>query len=184
MEFIEIVLIALGLAMDAFVVSVAASASGMIKSKRAVFRLSFHFGLFQFFMPVLGWFAGDRVAELLFAFDHWIAFGLLLIVGSRMVLSGFKSEELFRKDDPSKGLNLVILSLATSIDAMAVGFSLAMIDINIWYPSVIIGVITSGLSLLGIRLGSMASKNLRSHMTILGGVILIIIGFRIMFENL
>lgn len=169
---------------NAFAVSVAAAASGKINSKRAVFRLSFHFGLFQFLMPVIGWFSGRQFAELLFKLDHWIAFGLLLFVGYRMIHSAFTPEQISKNDDPSKGRNLVLLSVATSIDALAVGFSLAMIDISIWYPSVIIGFITSGLSLIGLRLGNFASKRLSSLTTILGGLILIIIGMKILIEHL
>ena len=181
---IDIFLIAIGLAMDAFAVSIAAAASGHVKSKRAVFRLSFHFGLFQFLMPVLGWFSGYQVAEILFMVDHWIAFGLLVFVGYHMIHSAYNPEQIYGNNDPSSGVNLILLSVATSIDALAVGFSLAMLDISIWYPSVIIGFITSGLSLLGLRLGKFISEKMRSIVTILGGVVIILIGVNILVEHL
>ena len=112
-----ILAIAAGLAMDAFAVSLAAGATGMASAPRPIFRLSFHFGLFQFFMPVLGWYVGSRVAHLITGVDHWIAFGLLAFVGMRMIRSGRRGEDTTHRSDPSRGLTLIMLSLATSIDA-------------------------------------------------------------------
>jgi len=184
MNILEILMIAVGLAMDAFAVSIAAGTSGKLGGKRATFRLSFHFGLFQAMMPVIGWFAGIRIAYLISAVDHWVAFGLLLLVGGRMVLSSFNLEtETFSKD-PSRGASLVILSVATSIDALAVGLSLAMMQINIWYPSVIIGIITALLSVIGIRAGRYFGKKLGPRMELLGGIILIGIGLKILLTDL
>ncbi|MFP4193396.1 MAG: manganese efflux pump MntP family protein [Desulfosalsimonas sp.] len=179
----EIILIAVSLAMDAFAVSVAAGTTGGLP-KRAVFRLSFHFGLFQFMMPVLGWYAGSRIAPLISAVDHWVAFTLLLFVGFRMIKSGLypESETVFR--DPSRGLTLVMLSVATSIDALAVGFSLAMMEVAIWYPAVTIGIVTSAISLAGIRLGTFFGKKLGPRMEIAGGIVLILIGLRILSADL
>ena len=151
---------------------------------RHLFRLAFHFGLFQALMPVIGWLAGVRLATLLAAWDHWIAFGLLAFVGGRMILSGMdRSEERIIKD-PSRGLTMVMLSLATSIDALAVGLSLAMLDVNIWYPSVVIGVITSAMSLCAIFLGKRLGTLFGKRMEILGGLILTGIGLRILVAQL
>ena len=184
MEFIEILLLGLGLAMDAFAVSVAATASGKIDNKRAVFRLSFHFGLFQFFMPVLGWFTGEYVERYIAAFDEWIAFTLLLTVGLRMIHGALVSRQAVSSGvDPSRGFNLVMLALATSIDALAVGFSLAIIQLDIWYPSVLIGVITAAMSLIGIRLGNIAGRKLGRYMAFAGGIILIGIGLKILLQS-
>ncbi|MCG8634141.1 MAG: manganese efflux pump MntP family protein [Desulfobacterales bacterium] len=180
----DVIIIAVGLAMDAAAVSLAAAASGFAGNGRAVFRLAFHFGLFQFMMPVAGWFLGVGFVSYLRAFDHWIAFGLLVFVGGRMVLSGLdKSDNLIPKD-PSRGLTMVMLSLATSIDALAIGLSLAMMDINIWYPSVMIGVITSGMSLGAIALGKRLGTLFGKRMEMLGGVILVLIGTRILIAEL
>ena len=180
----EILAIAAGLAMDAFAVSLAAGATGMASAPRPIFRHSFHFGLFQFFMPVLGWYAGSRVAHLITGVDHWIAFGLLAFVGMRMIRSGSRGKDTTHRSDPSRGLNLIMLSLATSIDALAIGFSLALLDVNIWYPSVVIGLVTSGLSLIGLKLGSRLSAKFGRQMELVGGMILIAIGTRIVIEHL
>ena len=185
MGFVEIVLLALGLAMDAFAVSVATTVSGKINNKRAVFRLSFHFGLFQFLMPVIGWFTGDKIASYLSSIDHWIAFVLLSFVGIHMISGALRNKaETGEGVDPSRGLNLVILSLATSLDALAVGFSLAMIRVDIWYPSVVIGLITAGMSLVAIRIGNLAGRLIGRYLSVTGGIILIIIGFRILVSDL
>jgi len=184
MNILEILMIAVGLAMDAFAVSIAAGTSGRLTGKRATFRLSFHFGLFQAMMPLIGWYVGVHIAHLIQTFDHWVAFGLLLLVGGRMIMASFHSEaETFDKD-PSKGFNLVLLSVATSIDALAVGLSLAMINTGIWYPCLIIGIITAGLSVVGIRAGKYFGKKLGPRMELIGGVILILIGLKILASHL
>ena len=170
--------------MDAFAVSIAAGTSGRLAGKRATFRLSFHFGLFQAMMPLIGWYVGVHIAHLIESFDHWVAFALLLLVGGRMIMASFQTEaETFDKD-PSRGFNLVLLSVATSIDALAVGLSLAMINISIWYPCLIIGIITAGLSVVGIRAGKYFGEKLGSRMELLGGVILILIGLKILVSHL
>jgi putative Mn2+ efflux pump MntP len=179
----EIGFIAVGLAMDAFAVSLAAGASGRARGPRAAFRLSFHFGLFQFFMPVIGWFAGYRIAPLVSAVDHWIALALLSLVGIRMIHSGLGSEEGLPRD-PSRGMTLVTLSVATSIDALAVGFSLAMLNVAIWYPSVTIGLVTGSLSLVGLALGKRLSARFGQRTAVAGGILLILIGLRIVFVHL
>ena len=184
MNFVDIVLIAFGLAMDAFAVSLAASGTGKINSKRATFRLSFHFGLFQFMMPVIGWFAGTNLEPIISAYDHWIAFFLLQIVAFHMIISIRKSNEIKGTIDPSKGYSLIILSIATSIDALAVGFSLGMIKTSIWYPSVMIGLITASMSLLGITIGNYSNQKLGKSSAIIGGIILSIIGFKILLSHL
>ncbi len=184
MGLIEILLIAVGLAMDAFAVSIAAGASGKAVGGRASFRLSFHFGLFQFLMPVIGWFAGTRIAPLISGIDHWTAFGLLAFVGVRMILSGAGSRPKAYDIDPSRGLTLLVLSIATSIDALAIGLSLAMIGVEIWYPSIVIGVVTAGLSFAGVRLGNRLGTRFGKRMEIAGGVVLILIGLRILLDHM
>jgi putative Mn2+ efflux pump MntP len=184
MDFFEVVLIGLGLAMDAFAVSVAAGTSGRLQAGRGTFRLSFHFGLFQFLMPLIGWLLGTTVAVLIISIDHWIAFGLLAFVGGRMILSGARNEQIGFQGDPSKGLSLVILSLSTSIDALAVGLSLAFLSVNIWYPSVVIGLVTAAFSYVGIKLGKKIGTMLGRHMDIIGGIILCLIGVRILIQHL
>jgi len=184
MSFPEILLIAIGLSMDAFAVSLGASAAQRDMGGRAAFRLSFHFGLFQFMMPVLGWALGATVVAYVAAFDHWIAFGLLSIVGVRMIRAGFDHQVTAWRGDPSRGWTLVILSVATSIDALAVGLTLAMLGTAIWYPSVVIGIVAGGLSFMGIRLGSRLGRTFGKRMEIAGGVLLLGIGLRILYLHL
>lgn len=184
MGLIEILFIAVGLAMDAFAVSLAAGTTGRASHPRAMFRLSFHFGLFQFLMPVAGWAMGMNIAVYIEAVDHWVAFGLLAFVGVRMIRAGLNPDERNRKGDPSRGLTLVTLCLATSIDALAVGLSLAMLKVDIWYPSAVVGVVTAGMSLAGIRLGRRLGTAFGKRMEIIGGVILLLIGFRILLSHL
>ncbi|MEJ2544412.1 MAG: manganese efflux pump MntP family protein [Calditrichaceae bacterium] len=170
--------------MDAFAVCISAASTGMISDKRAVFRLSFHFGLFQFMMPVIGWFIGLNILTYIAFIDHWIAFGLLAYVGIKMIQESLSEKEDIQRANPSKGMNLVMLSVATSIDALAVGLSIGILDIEIWYPSFMIGVITAGLSLVGIQIGQKLGKRFGKRMELIGGVILIIIGTRILFTHL
>ncbi|MBU1342890.1 MAG: manganese efflux pump MntP family protein [Proteobacteria bacterium] len=184
MTTVEIIIIATGLAMDASAVSLAAAAAGFAKDARAKFRLSFHFGLFQFLMPVLGWLLGISFVSHLKAFDHWIAFFLLAFVGIRMIREGMDNSLETQKKDPSKGMTMVMLSVATSIDALAIGLSLAMLEVNIWYPSAMIGVITAGMSLVAIKIGTKLGAMLGKRMEIFGGIVLVFIGSRILFSHL
>jgi manganese efflux pump family protein len=184
MTTFEITIIAMGLAMDASAVSLAAAAAGYACDARAIFRLSFHFGLFQFLMPVLGWFLGIGFASHFKTFDHWIAFFLLAFVGIRMIREGMDKSPGNQKNDPSRGMTMVMLSVATSIDALAIGLSLAMLEVNIWYPSIMIGVITTAMSLFAIKIGTKLGVLFGKKMEISGGIILLFIGTRILFFHL
>ncbi|MCF8114166.1 MAG: manganese efflux pump MntP family protein [Desulfotignum sp.] len=180
----DILLIALGLGMDAAAVSLAASAAGYAGNPRAVFRLSFHFGLFQFLFPVLGWFLGMGLLVFIQGISHWVAFSLLMFVGGRMVKSGMDQSAESHQQDPSRGMTMVLLSIAVSIDALAVGLSFAMLGVKIWYPGIIIGVVTSGMSLLAIRIGRHLGAILGKRMEIVGGLVLMGIGIRILLVRL
>ncbi|MGE5359831.1 MAG: manganese efflux pump MntP family protein [Bacteroidales bacterium] len=182
MPFVEILLIAAGLSMDAFAVSVGAAASNRAMAPRATFRLSFHFGLFQCLMPIAGWLLGSEVAGFVSAVAGWIAWLLLTLVGGHMVYAGLagQHEQVYRVD-PSKGMALVALSVATSLDALAIGFSLAILHVRIWYPAVVIGIVTGTVSLVGVRLGARLGKGIGRPMEIAGGVLLVAIGLRILF---
>lgn len=184
MGVVEILLIAVGLALDAFAVSVGASSGGKVSDARSRFRLSFHFGLFQFMMPVIGWLLGSTVEPLIKNFDHWIAFLLLLYVGAKMIKESFEKEVEGVKDNPSRGKTLIILSIATSIDALVVGFSLALINVDIWQPSVMIGVVTGFLSLAGIYIGDFLGAKFGKKMELLGGLVLIGIGAKILLSHI
>jgi putative Mn2+ efflux pump MntP len=184
MSYLIIIGIAFGLAMDALAVSIA---SGIYISKvtgRHVFRLAFHFGLFQALMPIIGWFAGNSFAAYIVDWDHWVAFGLLTLIGGKMSYEGFKREDPELNNDPSRGILLVSLSIATSIDALAVGLSFAMLDVRIWVPSAIIGMITGGLSAVGVIFGSRIGNRWRRTATMCGGFVLILIGLKILISHL
>jgi manganese efflux pump family protein len=184
MSFFEILLIAIGLAADAFAVSVAAGSTGVTRGPRSMVRLSFHFGLFQFIMPVLGWFAGLSVECYVTSFDHWIVCGLLVWVALRMIRSAQTDDDRIARQDPSRGMMLVVLSVATSLDALAIGLSLALLQVSIWYPSVVIGVVTGTTSFIGILLGQKFSKKFGRRAAKIGGVLLILIGIRILLAHL
>jgi len=184
MQAVEIILVAFALSVDAFAVSLAAAAGGRMNGPRSTFRLSFHFGLFQFLMPVIGWAAGTTFAPLIGAFDHWVAFVLLSVVGLRMLHAARKPAEHRRGDDPSRGMNLVALSAAVSVDALAVGLSLAMLQVDIWTPGVVIGLVAAGMSWLGIHLGGKLHARLGRIAECIGGVILIAIAVRIVFVHM
>jgi manganese efflux pump family protein len=184
MSFLEILVLAFGLASDAFAVSVYAGTTGATKGKRSMLRLSFHFGLFQFLMPVIGWLAGLSVVQYVQRFDHWIAFGILVWVAVHMIRSSQSQDESSFKQDPSRGTLMVILSVATSIDALAIGLSLAMLQVSIWYPAVMIGVVTGLTSFIGIRLGQRFSMKFGKYAAVGGAILLILIGIRILTTHL
>jgi putative Mn2+ efflux pump MntP len=184
MSFAEILLIAFGLAMDAFAVCLGAGTTQHIKGPRPIFRLAFHFGLFQALMPILGWLVGSTIIQWIAPVDHWIAFGLLAFVGVRMIRSGLRGEDESDAVDPSRGATLIILSVATSIDAFAVGLSLAVLGVGIVYPAIVIGLVAGGMSLLGIFLGGRLGKAFGKRMEVIGGLILIAIGVRVVISHL
>lgn len=184
MTLLEILMIAVGLAMDAFAVSLGAATGGYASDKRAVFRLSFHFGLFQFLMPIIGWLLGITVEPLIASIDHWIAFALLAFVGARMIRAGLDPDGESFQSNPTRGMTLVMLSVATSIDALAIGLTLGFLDTTIWYPSTIIGLVAAGFSLMGIRIGRQLGETFGKRMEIIGGAVLILIGLRILASHL
>ncbi len=186
MTFIEILLIAIALAMDAFTVAMAVglhlSCNGSI-SRRQYFRLGFHFGFFQFLMPILGWLAGTTVRHYIESFDHWIAFVLLSYIGVKMIREAGKSED-YATQDPTKGMSLIILSIATSIDALAMGLSMALLGVGIIYPSVIIGIVALVFTIVGLSIGRRIGLKWRGGIAWVGGIILIGIGLKILAEHL
>jgi putative Mn2+ efflux pump MntP len=184
MDLIILLGIALGLAMDAFAVAIGVSVGLGGTSRRQTFRLAWHFGLFQTIMPVVGWLAGSTVRPLIERWDHWLAFGLLAFVGGRMIveaLHGDSDERL--RTDPTRGWSLVVLSVATSIDALAVGLSFAALGVRVWFPAVIIGVTAGALTLIGTLGGRALGARFGSRMAMIGGIVLILIGCWIVYEH-
>jgi putative Mn2+ efflux pump MntP len=183
-DFFSILLIALGLAMDAFAVALCTGATGRRIWFRPGFRLSFHFGLFQFMMPIIGWTAGMTFVRFIEGYDHWIAFGLLAYVGGKMVKESFdKGDDLEEGVDPTRKWSLVMLAVATSIDALAVGLSMAMLKVPIFYPSIVIGLVAAGMTALGLALGCRLNT-WGKRMELVGGLVLIGIGVRILISHI
>lgn len=179
--------IAVALAMDAFAVAVAVGIGLQSLHYRQIFRLAWHFGLFQALMPVIGWAAGATVRDHIQAYDHWIAFALLSLVGGNMLREAvFGDDEDSAADkDATRGLTLVVLSVATSIDALAVGFSMSMLNIPIVTPALIIGMVAASFTVGGLYLGNRVAgfKRLSSWAEILGGLVLLAIGIKILIEH-
>jgi putative Mn2+ efflux pump MntP len=178
--------IALALAMDAFAVAVGLSVAPGGLSKSQMFRLGLFFGFFQWMMPLIGWLAGQSFLRYIRHVDHWVALALLCFIGGRMVLASFQDEQTKGKisDDPTKGLPLIMLSVATSIDAFAVGMSFSALEEGILYPSLIIGIVAFLLTLGGTKLGPMVGKLAGRGAEFFGGLILIFIGIKILAEHL
>lgn len=186
MTVLELMGISIALAMDAFAVATATGISLKIVSFRQTFRLAWHFGLFQAMMTVVGWTAGMSIRTLIEAWDHWIAFALLLCVGGNMIRSAiFGDDENAVASDPTRGSSLVLLSVATSIDALAVGLGLSIIHISIAFPAVIIGITACVFTISGLFIGAKAGsvKGLSRYAEILGGAVLIGIGLNILHEH-
>jgi manganese efflux pump family protein len=148
---------------------------------RHAFRLSFHFGLFQFLMPVIGWFVGSEVAGLIGVYDHWVAFALLVFIGGKMLWEAHVESESRHRKDPTRGMSLVVLSIATSLDALAVGLSMAMLQVSILIPSVVIGLVAGGMTLVGISFGSRIGIRWSRWAETVGGCVLLLIGFKLLF---
>jgi len=184
MDIITVLIVALGLAMDAFAVSIS---SGLAIKKINIghaFRIAFFFGAFQALMPVVGWLAGLGLKDFISAIDHWIAFVLLSVVGGKMI---YESTFLDKEKEEKDTLNiyvLLILSIATSIDALAVGLTLSFLNVHIASPAIIIGIVTFVLSFLGVYIGDRFGHFFESKIEIAGGVILIGIGIKILFQHL
>jgi len=177
--------ISLGLAMDAFAVALATSAVLPSVTGRHYFRFAFHFGLFQFMMPILGWLLGSSVAERLADYDHWVALALLAFIGGKMIVGAMGDHEPgFRVADPTRGWSLVMLSLATSIDALAVGIGFALLDVNVWLVSLVIGIVAASMTALGMRFGGRLGARFGRRMELVGGLILIAVGVHIVVEHL
>jgi len=183
MGLTETLLLSFSLALDAFAVSLSTGALIKTRTWRDYFRIPFHFGLFQFLMPIIGWYLGSTIEPLIAEIDHWIAFLMLAIIGGKMIKAAFSKEKEVQSSDPSRGISLIILSIATSIDALAVGFSLALLRYNIWYPSILIGIITAILSLIGLFAGNRLGNKFGNIVEVFGGVILISIGIKIVLTH-
>ena len=183
MMLLEIFAIAIGLAMDAVAVSIVNGISiSNIKNKDAL-KIAFFFGLFQAAMPLLGWSLGNEFKEILSAYDHWIAFGLLLAIGLNMIRESCKPHNEKQKDNLQFYM-LIAMSIATSIDAFATGFGLSLLSINIYISILVIGFVTFILSFLGVKFGKQLGCKTSKKVEVTGGIILILIGIKITIEHI
>lgn len=185
MGFGELFLLAVGLAMDAFAVSICKGLATTKASLKGSLICGTWFGGFQALMPLIGFFLGALFADAIKAFDHWVAFILLAIIGINMLKEAFGSCDCEEHDADFSFKTMFIMAVATSIDALAVGISLAMAgNVNIWIAIALIGVITFTLSAIGVKVGSIFGSRFEKWAQLLGGVILILLGLKILLEHL
>lgn len=190
MDPLSLIVLAIGLAMDAFAVAIAMGATMPSLRPTQAVRLALAFGGFQGLMPVVGYLAGRTLTDHAWvaAWDHWIAFGLLAFMGGKMI---YEARFLTADDDtervegdPTKNATLIVLAIATSIDALAVGASLALLRVRILMPSLVIGLTAAGFAVLGAHLGRRFGPGLGQRVEVFGGLALMAIGLRILVEHL
>jgi putative Mn2+ efflux pump MntP len=184
LDALTIVLIAFGLAMDAFAVSIANGMTIKSQRKKAALLTAVFFGGFQMVMPLIGWAIGLSLQDIISGIDHWIAFGLLAFIGTKMIYEALKNNGAEDKEKTLKIRTLLTLAVATSIDALMVGLSFAFLQTSIILPVAAIGIVTFGLSFAGFYFGGYLGKTFGHRIEILGGLILIAIGVKILVEHL
>lgn len=196
MTWTAVFALAVALAMDAFAVAVATGIRLRVVTRRQTFRLAFHFGLFQFLMPLLGWFLGLTVRDFIEHWDHWVAFVLLALIGVNMLRESLAApahsdtgdearHAAAALADPTRGFSLLMLSVATSIDALAVGLSFSLLNMSVWLPSALIGVVCAAFTMTGLHLGKTLSRAelLGRRAELAGGLALLLIGLKILYEH-
>lgn len=186
MSFFTLIITAVALSMDAFAISISVSLAGYCEDIKSKFIIPFSFGFFQMIMPILGYFTASLFAKQIMALDHYIAFILLAFIGVKMIIeaSDSNSAEENKKYKDMTISKLITFSIATSIDALAAGISFAFLNINIFTSSTIIGIITFMLCFIGIKFGRYLGEKFKTSAELLGGLILIIIGLKILIEHL
>jgi putative Mn2+ efflux pump MntP len=183
-SFFSIFVIAIGLGMDAFAVAIGAGIALKSRSRAPALRLSSSFGFFQFIMPVIGWSAGLTVSTFIGDYDHWLAFILLAAIGGKMIHDALRDGRELSSPDPTRGIPLLMLSIATSIDALAVGLSFAFLQVAIFYPSCVIGAVAFAMTWVGMAFGERLGRVFGKKVEIAGGLILLGIGVKILLEHL
>ena len=184
MGFVEILLIGIGLSMDAFSVSICKGLTTKKFSLKMAMICGLWFGGFQALMPLVGYFLGVQFESLIASFDHWIAFGLLALIGINMIREAVSKKEEEKDSGALDARTMFLLAIATSIDALAVGISFACLQVNIWWPALIIGLTTFGFGVLGVKIGNVFGSRYEKGASIAGGIILILIGLKILLEHL
>lgn len=184
MEIVEILLLGISLAMDAFAVSICKGLSmKKINWKKGII-IGLYFGIFQALMPMIGYFCGSAFESFVTSIDHWITFILLLLIGGNMIKESLGKEESENCNDNVNFKTMIVLAIATSIDALAVGITFAFLNVNLLLAVSLIGIITFIISLIGVKLGNKFGSKYEKKAQIAGGVILIIIGLKILLEHL
>ncbi len=183
MSFLTLFLIAVGLSADAFAVALGKGLQMRRLSAAGILALAVTFGLFQGLMPVLGWAVATGFSDYVTAVDHWIAFGLLAVIGGKMIWEAFGDDDDEGGDGRVPFVELMVLGVATSIDALAVGISFAFLDVSVAGAAVLIGVTTFVLTAVGVFLGHRAGVRFRGPAEVVGGLVLIGIGLKILLEH-
>lgn len=184
MAFLSIILIAIGLSADCFAVALGTSCADRNISRFKVVRIASSFGFFQALMPLIGWLAGKTIVGLIEHYDHWVAFALLAFVGGRMLWESYHHKKEDKQGDISRGLMLLTLSVATSLDALAVGLSFAFLEVNIWLAIAVIGATAFAISIIGFLMGRKVGQVFGKRAEAIGGLILLGIGLRILITHL
>jgi putative Mn2+ efflux pump MntP len=191
LDFLSIFVIAVALGMDALSVAVGIGAAARTVTPGAVLRLAGSFGFFQFAMPIAGWLAGRTVADTISRYDHWVAFLLLTLVGGKMIWDSLRHEECNpgegvqrRSPDPTRGMMLLALSVATSIDAFAVGLSFAFLKAPILHAGIVIGLVCFLMTAAGMMFGRKLGEVFGKKAELAGGLVLIGIGMKILWDHL
>lgn len=186
--FIMLLLMGIGLAMDAFAVSICKGLSMRKVNKKQCFIIALFFGGFQALMPLIGWFLGSQFQECITRIDHWIAFVLLVFIGGKMMVEAIRDKEqdveITEMDPPLKIKELFVLAVATSIDALAVGITFAFLDVPIVEAIIIIGIVTFILSVIGVYVGNFFGNRYKNKAEFIGGLILVVLGIKILLEHL
>jgi len=183
MHILNIFIIAIALAMDAFAVSITEGNVNKPLKKSNALTIATFFGIFQAGMPLIGWVLGSVIIKYIDRYDHWVVFGILSIIGTKMIYESFRINKA-KKISNLRLKRLLILSIATSIDALAIGFSIALLHINIFLAILIIGMVTFLLSIIGVYIGYFLGHFFENKIEFLGGIILIGIGVKILLEHL
>ena len=188
MGFVELFLIGVGLSMDAFAVSICKGLGMKRLNMKQALVIGLFFGGFQALMPLIGWALGTQLADFITPIDHWIAFILLVLIGGKMLLDAFREGDEEDADEPKDTRldfkELLMLAIATSIDALAVGITFAFLGVNIVVAIAVIGVTTFVLSVMGVAVGHAFGARYEKGATIAGGIVLILIGCKILLEHL
>lgn len=183
MGTLEILLLGVGLSMDAFAVSICKGLSMKKMSWKKAIIIALYFGVFQAIMPIIGYFLGNTFENFVTSFDHWIAFILLALIGGNMIKESFDNED-DKKNDKVDFKTMIILAVATSIDALAVGITFAFFNVNLLLASFIIGIVTFTISCFGVKIGNRFGDKYQNKAELMGGVILVLLGTKILLEHL